>query len=123
MCNPTLSYNFNSWLLTCFIPNTELTTFPDCKKITKFRKKYRCNDIGDWNLAQESLNKGNSYLDRDNDGKACEALSRNSDKTENGKVFIESCYEGDTCTTTNGEKIRLACIYTPELRDRNSDPI
>ena len=121
--NPTISYDFNSGLLTCFIPNTELTTFPDCKKITKSKKKYRCNDIGDWKLAQELLNKGHSYLDRDKDGEACEALSRNSDKPENGKVFIESCYDGDTCTTTNDEKIRLACIDTPELRGRNADPI
>ena len=121
--NPTLSYNFKTGLLTCFIPNTELKPFPDCKKITKSKKKYRCNDIGDWNLAQELLNKGHSYLDRDKDGEACEALSRSSDKPENGKVFIESCYDGDTCTTTNGEKIRLACIDTPELRGRNADPI
>ena len=74
-------------------------------------------------MLQELLNKGHSYLDRDKDGEACEALSRSSDKPENGKVFIESCYDGDTCTTTNGEKIRLACIDTPELRGRNEDPI
>ena len=30
---------------------------------------------------------------------------------------------GDTCTTTEGEKIRLACIYTSELRDKMADPI
>ena len=37
--NPTLSYNFKSGLLTCFIPNTELKPVPDCKKITKSKKK------------------------------------------------------------------------------------
>ena len=37
-------------------------------------------------------------------------------------VLIRSCYDGDTCTTTTGEKVRLACIDTPELRGRNSDP-
>ena len=105
-----------------FVPNVELTSFPDCKKIAKSKNKYRCSDIGDWKLAQELLNKGHSYLDRDNDGEACEALSRNSEKPENGKVFIESCYDGDTCTTTNGEKIRLACIDSPELRGENADP-
>ncbi len=120
---PTFSYNFKSGLLTCNIPNVELTAFPECKKITKSKNKYRCSDIGDWKLAQELLNKGHSYLDRDNDGQACEALSRNSEKPENGKVFIESCYDGDTCTTTNGERIRLACIDTPELRGKNADPI
>ena len=31
-------------------------------------------------------------------------------------VVIASCYDGDTCITTTGEKVRLACIDTPELR-------
>ena len=31
-------------------------------------------------------------------------------------TIIESCYNGDTCTTTEGEIIRLACIDTPELK-------
>ena len=35
---------------------------------------------------------------------------------KSGTVVIDSCYDGDTCTTTEGEKIRLACIDTPELR-------
>jgi endonuclease YncB( thermonuclease family) len=38
-------------------------------------------------------------------------------------VTIQSCYDGDTCTTTEGEKIRLACIETPELRGKKADPI
>ena len=38
-------------------------------------------------------------------------------------VFIKDCYDGDTCTTLNGEKIRLACIDTPELKGWNADPI
>jgi len=38
-------------------------------------------------------------------------------------VTIQSCYDGDTCTTTEGEKIRLACIDTPELRGKKADPI
>ena len=38
-------------------------------------------------------------------------------------VTIQSCYDGDTCTTTKGEKIRLACIDTPELRSKRTDPI
>ena len=38
-------------------------------------------------------------------------------------VVIPSCYDGDTCTTTAGEKIRLACIDTPELRGKRADPI
>ena len=35
---------------------------------------------------------------------------------------IDSCYDGDTCTTTSGEKIRLACIDTPEIRGERADP-
>ena len=38
-------------------------------------------------------------------------------------VTIQKCYDGDTCTTTEGEKIRLACIDTPELRGKKADPI
>ena len=41
-------------------------------------------------------------------------------KTE--KIIIENCYDGDTCTTTNKEKIRLACIDTPEIRGKKADP-
>ena len=38
-------------------------------------------------------------------------------------VIIQSCYDGDTCTTNSGEKIRLACIDTPELHGSRADPI
>ena len=38
-------------------------------------------------------------------------------------VTIRSCYDGDTCRTTTGERIRLACIDTPELRWKLADPI
>ena len=38
-------------------------------------------------------------------------------------VFIKYCYDGDTCTTIKGEKIRLACIDTPEFRSWKADPI
>ena len=37
-------------------------------------------------------------------------------------VVIDSCYDGDTCTTTSGEKIRLACIDAPEIRGSRADP-
>ena len=39
------------------------------------------------------------------------------------KVVITSCYDGDTCTSGTGEKIRLACIDTPELRGKRADPV
>ena len=38
-------------------------------------------------------------------------------------VFIKECYDGDTCNTLKGEKIRLACIDTPELKGWKADPV
>ena len=38
-------------------------------------------------------------------------------------TIIQSCYDGDTCTTIDGEKIRLACIDTPELKGKKANPI
>ena len=38
-------------------------------------------------------------------------------------VVIASCYDGDTCTTTTGEKVRLACIDTPELVGKRAEPL
>ncbi len=37
-------------------------------------------------------------------------------------VFIASCYDGNTCRTNTGERIRLACIDTPELRGKRANP-
>ncbi len=33
-------------------------------------------------------------------------------------VRFQSCYDGDTCTTTHAEKVRLACIDAPEIKKR-----
>ena len=38
------------------------------------------------------------------------------------KTIIKDCYDGDTCTTINGEKIRLACVDTPELKGKKKTP-
>ncbi len=38
-------------------------------------------------------------------------------------ITIDRCYDGDTCSSAKGEKIRLACIDTPELRGKRADPI
>ena len=38
-------------------------------------------------------------------------------------VLIASCYDGDTCRSNTGEKIRLACIDTPELRGKRANPV
>ena len=40
------------------------------------------------------------------------SLESNNFKT----VKIIRCYDGDTCTTSEGEKIRLACIDAPEIK-------
>ncbi|UPM51565.1 thermonuclease family protein [Synechococcus sp. A10-1-5-1] len=37
-------------------------------------KRYRCSAIGNWHRAQELLKHGHTYLDRDDDGEACENL-------------------------------------------------
>ena len=38
-------------------------------------------------------------------------------------VVIEDCYDGDTCKSIQGEKIRLACIDSPELRAPKANPV
>ena len=38
-------------------------------------------------------------------------------------VVIATCYDGDTCTTTNGERVRLACIDTSELVGKRAEPV
>ena len=38
-------------------------------------------------------------------------------------VVIASCYDGDTCTTTTGERVRLACIDAPELSGKRAEPV
>ena len=100
-----------------------LLNFQNVKKyLYQKERKQRCGDIGDWSKAQKFLQAGHSYLDRDNDGEACEALGRKSNKPEIGEITIKDCYDGDTCTSSDGEKIRLACIDTPELKGKRAKP-
>ena len=118
---PSFFYDFTSGEISCIYEGAEATEFPECKKIPlSERKKQRCGDIGDWSKAQRFLQAGHSYLDRDNDGEACEALGRKSNKPEIGEITIKDCYDGDTCTSSEGEKIRLACIDTPEIRGKRA---
>tara|TARA_Y100001970_G_scaffold274122_1_gene373378 strand:- start:5902 stop:6795 length:894 start_codon:yes stop_codon:yes gene_type:complete len=121
--NPSFFYDFKSGKISCNYEGTDSTRFPDCKKISiADREKQRCEDIGDWSKAQKLLQAGHSYLDRDDDGQACETLGRKSNKPQFGEIIIKDCYDGDTCTTNHGEKIRLACIDTPELRGERAKP-
>ena len=120
---PSFFYDFTSGEISCSFEGSEATQFPECKKIPlSEREKQRCGDIGDWSKAQKFLQAGHSYLDRDNDGEACEALGRKSNKPEIGEITIKDCYDGDTCTSSDGEKIRLACIDTPELKGKRAKP-
>ena len=120
---PSFFYNFISGEISCSYEGSEATQFPECKKIPlSEREKQRCGDIGDWSKAQKFLQAGHSYLDRDNDGEACEALGRKSNKPEIGEITIKDCYDGDTCTSSDGEKIRLACIDTPEIKGKRAKP-
>ena len=38
-------------------------------------------------------------------------------------VTIRDCYDGDTCCTGSGERIRLAFINSDELRGRCANPV
>ena len=120
---PSFFYEFTNGEITCINEGFEATAFPDCKKIPlSERKKQRCANIGDWSKAQKLLQAGHSYLDRDKDGIACEALGRKFNKLEIGEITIKGCYDGDTCTSSDGEKIRLACIDTPEKNGERAKP-
>ena len=52
-----------------------------------------------------------------------QALTTYPSASDLPSITIQNCYDGDTCTTTEGEKIRLACIDTPELRGKKTDLI
>ena len=39
-----------------------------------------------------------------------------------GEILIKDCYDGDTCISSEGEKIRLACIDTPEIKGKRAKP-
>ena len=120
---PSFFYDFASGEISCIYEGAEANAFPECKKLLLLkRKQQRCAYIGDWSKAQKFLHEGNSYLDRDNDRFTCEALVRKSNKPVIGEITIKGCYDGDTCTSNEGEKIRLACIDTPEIRGKRAKP-
>ncbi len=50
-------------------------------------------------------------------------IIKKNKEISSGSIVIDSCYDGDTCTSTRGEKIRLACIDTPEMRGKRGDPV
>ena len=70
------------------------------------------------------LNSEGCHNDKKNNSYHCHNKNSQKDKLESKSkyVIIESCYDGDTCTTREGEKIRLACIDTAELRGPKAKP-
>ena len=89
--SPYYYYNFNDGELSCSYENGEKLSISECNgnNLDKSSdnayqnvdenndptERYKCADIGDWNLAQTLLSQGHSYLDRDKDGEACEVLA------------------------------------------------
>ena len=90
--SPYYYYNFNDGELSCAFDNGEKLPISECNSNNLDKsnqssnndreqdndnptKKYKCADIGDWDLAQKLLSQGHSYLDRDKDGEACEVLA------------------------------------------------
>ena len=89
--SPYYYYNFNDGELSCSYENGEKLSISECNSNNLDKssdnayqnvdenndptERYKCADIGDWNLAQTLLRQGHSYLDRDKDGEACEVLA------------------------------------------------
>ena len=89
--SPYYYYNFNDGELSCSYKNGEKLSISECNSNNLDKssdnayqnvdenndptERYKCADIGDWNLAQTLLSQGHSYLDRDKDGEACEVLA------------------------------------------------
>ena len=90
--SPYYYYNFNNGELSCAYNNGEKLPISECNSNNLHKsdqssnndrdqdnedppKKYKCADIGNWNLAQKLLSQGHTYLDRDKDGEACEVLA------------------------------------------------
>ena len=89
--SPYYFYDFNNGEFSCAYENREKKSISECisnnldkssygnnqeeEENNDALKKYKCADIGDWNLAQKLLSQGHSYLDRDKDGEACEILA------------------------------------------------
>ena len=71
------------------------------------------------------LNSEGCHNYKNNNSFHCHNKNSQKDKPEFNKkiVIIDSCYDGDTCTTSKGEKIRLACIDTVELKGPKAQPI
>ncbi len=77
---------------------------------------------GDFIVNGGRLNHDFCHNDIKNDNYHCHRSNRKENSNNSNKINIETCYDGDTCTSTKGEKIRLACIDTAELRGAKANP-
>ena len=78
---------------------------------------------GDFIVHGGRLNHEFFHNDIKNDNYHFHRSNRKETSNNSKKINIETCYDGDTCTSTQGEKIRLACIDTFELRGAKSNPV
>ena len=78
---------------------------------------------GDFIINGGRLNHEFCHNDIKNDIYHCHKSNRKENSNNSKKINIENCYDADTCTSTQGEKIRLACIDTSELRGAKANPI
>ena len=69
------------------------------------------------------LNHEFCHNDIKNDINHCHRSNRKENSNNIKKINIETYYDGDTCTSTQGEKIRLACIDAAELRGGKANPV
>ena len=69
------------------------------------------------------LNHEVCHNDIRNENYHCHRSNKKENSNNSKKINIETCYDGDTCTSTQGEKIRLACIDTFELRGAKANPV
>lgn len=78
---------------------------------------------GDFTVHGGRLNHEFCHNGVKNDNYHCDRSNRGENSNNSKKIYIETCYDGDTCTSTKGEKIRLACIDTSELRGAKANPV
>ena len=94
-----------------------------CHKNKKLRT-YHCHESAP---SQQEKRDSNIRIERgsseNKSGNSTMMIEVSPSSKNTGTVVIDSCYDGDTCTTIEGEKIRLACIDTPEIRGSKADPI
>jgi hypothetical protein len=78
----------------------------------KSKKQYNCKDIGSWPVAQDLLQNGHTYLDKNNSGIACEELKLKCNNIESWEKAQQLLFAGHSYLDErgNGE----AC---PNLRE------